>query len=385
MSVRQPPAATPVLRRRPTLPAAWALAGAAVSFTSLYLAAGALTPLLVLYKEQWRFLPRRVRVGWVIAGRIVQGLAGGAGTTAFTAALVELAPPDGKRLGTILGSVGLSGGLALGSLLAGLAIQLTTAANTIIFVVLDVVTVLGIAATALSPEIVPRASGALRSLVPRIAVPPATRVELLAATPVIAAVWMLAGLSGGLAPSMVRSVFNLDSGLLNGVSGFIAPAVSAVIALASPGRPPTRDDDRHLRVDRRGSGDRRRRAGREPGAHDGRPGGLRPRLRRVVHRGPAADLPARAIAPACRGRLRDLHRVLRRVQRPDRHRRRRSVPGRITTPPARSPSRTPRGDPRPPRRGRSGHRRGRHRRRDRVARGSPRRRGASWSGVGARR
>jgi MFS family permease len=283
------PAATPASRHRPTLPAGWALTGAAVSFTSLYLAAGALTPLLVVYKEQWRFpasmltlafavyavgflgavltlgslsdhIGRRPvliaalivglasnvlflvasGVGWVIVGRVVQGLAGGAGTTAFTAALVELAPPDRKRLGTILGSVGLSGGLAAGSLLAGLAIQVTTAANTIIFVVLNVVTVLGMVAIALSPETVPRASGALRSLIPRIAVPSATRVELLAAAPVIAAVWMLAGLSGGLAPSMVRSVFDLDSDLLNGVSGFIAPAVSAVVALAFAGVGPRR-------------------------------------------------------------------------------------------------------------------------------------------------
>jgi MFS family permease len=43
---------------------------------------------------------------------------------------------------------------------------------------------------------------------------------------------MLAGLSGGLAPSMVRSVFHLDSGFLNGLSGFIAPATSAAIGLA---------------------------------------------------------------------------------------------------------------------------------------------------------
>jgi MFS family permease len=171
-------------------------------------------------------------IGWVVAGRVVQGVASGAATTAFTAALVELAPANRKRLGTNLGSVGLTGGLALGSLLAGVAIQLTSAANSIIFGVLTVITVLGIVAVALSPESVARAPGGLRSLVPRVAIPPATRKELAAAAPVIAAVWMLAGLSGGLAPSMVRSVFHLDSGLLNGLSGFIAPAVSAVVGLA---------------------------------------------------------------------------------------------------------------------------------------------------------
>jgi MFS family permease len=271
----------PAARRRPILPTGLALAGAAITFTSLYLTAGALTPLLVVYREQWNFPPSLLTlafavyaigflaavltvgslsdhigrrpvligalviqivsnlvflvatdVGGVIAGRIVQGLAGGAATTAFTAALVELAPPNRKRLGTILGSVGLTGGLGLGSLLAGLAIQLTTAANTIIFVVLTIVTILGAGAVVLSPETVTRAPGALRSLLPRITFPPATRREFAAAAPVVAAVWMLAGLSGGLAPSMVRSVFHLDSGLLNGLAGFIAPATSAVIGLA---------------------------------------------------------------------------------------------------------------------------------------------------------
>ena len=270
--------ATSATGRRLTMPAGLALTGAAITFTSLYLAAGALMPLLVAYKEQWDlptalltlafavfaigFLAAVLTLGslsdhvgrrpvllgaliiqlasnvmflvapdidWVIAGRIVQGFATGAATTAFTAALVELAPPNRKRLGTILGSVGLTGGLAVGSLLAGIAIQLTTAANAIVFMVLTIITILGIVVMALSPESVTRVPGALRSLVPRVAIPPATRREFIAAVPVIAAVWMLSGLSGGIAPGLVRSVFLLNSGLLNGLSGFIAPATSAVI------------------------------------------------------------------------------------------------------------------------------------------------------------
>ena len=188
-------------------------------------------------------------VGWVIAGRIVQGVAGGAATTAFTAVLVELAPANRKRLGAILGSVGLTGGLALGALLAGLAIELTPMANSIVFIVLTVITILGTVVIALSPETVGRSPGALRSLIPRVSVPPAARREFAAAAPVIAAVWMLAGLSGGIAPSMVRSVFHLDSGLLNGVdrvrrAGGLRRRRSDV----RPRRLAPRDDDRHLRV-----------------------------------------------------------------------------------------------------------------------------------------
>jgi MFS family permease len=268
-------------RRGPTLPAGLALTGGAITFTAVNLAAGSLTPLLVVYKQQFHFAPVLLTlafavyaigflaailtfgslsdhigrrpvligalliqvasnimflaasdVGWVIAGRIVQGIAGGAATTAFTAALVEIAPANRKRLGTILGSVSLTLGLGGGSLLAGLAIQLTDAANTIIFVVLTVVTVLGIVVVALSPETVPRVPGALNSLIPRISLPPATRSEFVAAAPVVAAVWMLAGLSGGLAPSMVGSVFHHDNGFLYGLVGFIAPAFSAVVGLA---------------------------------------------------------------------------------------------------------------------------------------------------------
>jgi len=212
--------------RRPIVSAGWALAAEAVTFTSLYLAAGALMPLLVLYQEQWQlpatlltltfavfavgFLAAVLTVGslsdhvgrrpvligaliiqlisnvlllvapdigWVIAGRIVQGVATGIATTAFTAALVELAPPNRKRLGAILGSVSLTGGLAVGSLLAGLAIQLTDIANAVVFIVLIIITMLGIVVVVLSPETVTRAPGAIRSLIPRVAVPPPARSE----------------------------------------------------------------------------------------------------------------------------------------------------------------------------------------------------------------
>jgi MFS family permease len=270
-----------VADRRRQAPEAFALAGTALAFTSMYLAAGALTPLLVVYREQWGFaaslltvafavyavgflaaaltlgslsdrLGRRPvligalvvqlasnllflvapNVGWVIAGRIVQGIASGAATGAFTAALVEHAPSDRKRLGPILGSVGLTGGLAVGSLLAGLAIQLTSSADTIVFVVLSALTIVGGIAVAASPETIRRTPGALRSMVPNVAIAPAARTEFLAAAPVVAAVWMLAGLSGGLAPSMIHSVFHLDSGLLDGLAGFIAPAVSMIVGLS---------------------------------------------------------------------------------------------------------------------------------------------------------
>jgi MFS family permease len=272
---------TPAAGSRSRIPAGLAFTGSAVTFISLYLAAGAPTPLLAFYQEQWHFpavvltlafavyafgflaamltvgslsdhVGRRPvligallvqlvatlmfliapDIGWVITARVVQGLATGAATSAFTAALAELAPPNRKKLGSILGGVGMTAGLAVGALLAGAAIQFTPEANTIIFAVLTIVTILGIVVVALSPESVTRSPGAWRSLIPRVSVPPAARKEFAAAAPVIAAIWMLAGLSLGLAPTIVRSVFHLNSGLVNGLSSFIAPATAAVVAVA---------------------------------------------------------------------------------------------------------------------------------------------------------
>lgn len=265
---------------RRTLPGGLALAGAAVTFTTLYFAAGALMPLLVVYQEQWDLPPsvfavafavfalgfltsiltvgslsdhvgrRPVLLGtlvvqfvsnvlflvapdveWMIAGRVLQGIATGAATTAFTALLVEVAPPSHKRLGATLGSVCLTGGLATGSLMAGLLIQLTSVPNSLIFIGLVVATILGIVVVAFSPESMARTPGALQSLVPRIGLSRSARGEFIAGAPATAAVWMLSGLSGGIAPAMVRSFFHVDSGLLNGVSGFVAPAASAGVGL----------------------------------------------------------------------------------------------------------------------------------------------------------
>ncbi|RIJ78426.1 MFS transporter [Nakamurella silvestris] len=266
-----------------------ALIGSAAAFAGMYLAAGALTPLLVEYQRRWDFPPDMLGVafavyalgfllaavtlgslsdrigrrpvllgslvvqlasnilflaatgiGEVVIGRLAQGVACGAATSAFTAVMVELAPVGRKKLGAVLGSVCLTGGLALGSILAGWAVQVTPAANSIVFGTLITVTFIGGVAIALSPETVQRSVISIRSLIPRVSVPAGARREFVAAAPAVAAVWMLAGLSGGLTPAMIRSVFHLDSGFLNGLTGFVAPAVSTVIGISfarvRPGR-----------------------------------------------------------------------------------------------------------------------------------------------------
>jgi len=202
------------------------------TLSALYVAAGAPSPILSLLEQRWGFAPwvltiafavyalgllaallvtgslsdyvgRRPvmlgalalelvamvmfamapNIGWVIAARILQGVATGAATSAFTAAVVEQAPRQHQRIGIVVGAVAPAGGLGLGALLAGLAIQTTSHANEIVFIALSVTMALGMVTTALSTDTVSTRPGAVASLRPRVAVPVRARREFAAAFP----------------------------------------------------------------------------------------------------------------------------------------------------------------------------------------------------------
>ncbi len=276
-------------RRRFVLSPAVAFAGSALAFAGLYVAAGAPTPLLTQLQHEWAFpewvltiafaiyafgllasllvvgalsdfVGRRPvllgalalelvamlifvfapDIGWVITARALQGIATGAATSAFAASVVEHAPIRHKRLASMIGAVAAAGGLGLGSLFTGAALQFTAHASTIMFTALAIVMALGILVVTFSAETVTRKRGATRSLAPRAAVPGVARPGFVAATPVLIASWMLAGLFLGLGPTIVQTVFRIDSGFINGLTAFIEPAAAAIAALALGGLAPRR-------------------------------------------------------------------------------------------------------------------------------------------------
>ena len=277
---RAQPERVPVAERRHSLPPAVAFGGTALAFASVTLAAGVPTPLLVFFEQKWGFdagmltiafatyafglllallvfgslsdfVGRRPvlvgalcvqllamamfffasDIGWVIAARAVQGIATGAAFSAFTAALVELAPPGRRELGAVLGSVAPAAGLALGALLAGAAVQFTASPAKIVFGALAVVTSLGIGVAILSPETVSRRPGVRRALRPELTMPRAAVREFVAAVPVQTAAWMFVGLFMGLIPTIIRGLFHINSGLVNGATVFVEPGSAAIAAL----------------------------------------------------------------------------------------------------------------------------------------------------------
>ncbi|TXS43857.1 MFS transporter [Streptomyces sp. uw30] len=283
------PVASEPVRSRRLLPASATFAGSAAVFAALYVAAGAPTPLLVVFEQQWHFsawvltiafaayalgllvallvagslsdhLGRRPvligsllvelsamlmfvfapNIGWVIAARTIQGIATGAATSAFSASVVEHAPEDSKKLGMIITSIAPAGGLGLGALLTGVAIQFSSHASVIVFSALAGIMVIGTAVAVFSAETVATRPGAARSLVPRVSVPRAARREFAASVPVHVAAWMLGGLFMGLVPTIIRDLFGLHSGLLNGATAFIQPAAAALAGLFLGGLTPRR-------------------------------------------------------------------------------------------------------------------------------------------------
>jgi MFS family permease len=276
-AVARPNGAGASIRHRRTLPPMAAFVGTALGFAGLYLAAGAPTSLFVLFEREWGFpswvltvafaayaigllttlvvagslsdyLGRRpVLIGslvvelaamllflfatditGVIVARVIQGIATGAATSAFTASLVEVAPARFKRLGSIIGGTAAAGGLGLGALLTGIAVQFTSNANVIVFTTLTVIMVIGLLVAIFSAETVSRRRGALRSLFSRVTIPAVARPEFRASIAVHLAAWMLAGLVLGLVPTIIRDIFHIDSGLLTGITVFLEPGAAAV-------------------------------------------------------------------------------------------------------------------------------------------------------------
>jgi MFS family permease len=178
-------------------------------------------------------------VGWLIAARIVQGLATGVATGTLSAALIDLQPADRPGWGPLTSSTAPSAGLAAGALGAGLAVQYGPAPRHLIFWLLTAVFVLGAAGAAAMPETVPFDRGWLASLRPRAAVPLAARAAFLATTPILVATWALGGLYLSLGSSLTILLLHTRDRLVGGlpiVALAGAGGLLAVLTRTWPGR-----------------------------------------------------------------------------------------------------------------------------------------------------
>jgi MFS family permease len=169
----------------------------------------------------------------LLVARIVQGLAAGTAVGAIGAAMLDL---DQVR-GAVANATAPGLGTGLGVLISSFAVQWLPAPARLVYLVIVGVLLVQAFGVSLLPETSPRAPGAWRSVIPQIELPPQTRRPMMAAAPVLFAVWALAGFCGSLGPSLVdhlaRSASVVEGGLGLGLLAMIA-AVTTYVLRAAP-------------------------------------------------------------------------------------------------------------------------------------------------------
>lgn len=172
----------------------------------------------------------------LLLARVFQGLFTGAAVAAVGAALLDL---DRTR-GAVANAVAPMLGTAAGGLLAGLLVQYLPAPTHLVYAVMGTVFALQGLALAFVAETASRRPGALASLRPQLALPPAVLRPLLLVAPAIVAAWAVPGFYGSLGPTLLRSLAGSGSLLLGGAALFVLAGSGALAVLALQQQAPQR-------------------------------------------------------------------------------------------------------------------------------------------------
>ncbi len=170
----------------------------------------------------------------LFAGRALQGLATGAALGALGAAMLDVDPTRGALANAAAPGVGTG----VGALLSGLLVQYGPAPTHVVYLVLLGVFVLQGIGVAMAPETDGRESGLRAALVPELAVPRGARGPVLAAAPILFAVWALSGLYGSLGPALARQLSGSASAVVGGLPFFLLAVTSSLTAVALGRLPP---------------------------------------------------------------------------------------------------------------------------------------------------
>ncbi|MEY9854489.1 MFS family permease [Catenulispora sp. GAS73] len=175
-------------------------------------------------------------VGTLLLGRVLQGIATGGAIGALGAAMLDV---DRGR-GTLANAAAPGIGTGVGALLSGWLVQYAPAPTHLVYLVLIAVSVVQGVAVIRMPETVSRKPGARAALRPELAVPSGLRGPLLAAAPILFAVWALAGFYGSLGPALARHLSGSTSTVVAGLGLFLLAVTGSLSALVLDRTPPRR-------------------------------------------------------------------------------------------------------------------------------------------------
>lgn len=154
----------------------------------------------------------------LFAARILQGVASGLLLSSLSAAVVDLEPADRPGSAAVWNAVTPLGGLALGALVAGFALDRAgTHASAAVFGALTALYVLLAGSVWGVRETAPRHEGVWSSLRPRVELPPDVRTVFLRSAPAVFAGWATGGLYLSLGPAIVAGELGGERHLAQGL------------------------------------------------------------------------------------------------------------------------------------------------------------------------
>ena len=175
----------------------------------------------------------------LLVGRVLSGVSAGIFTGTATAAVIEMAPPHWKGRAPYIATGVNIGGLGLGPLLAGLAVQYLPWPLHLDFLVHIGLTVVAAALVALCPETVDVQPGA-RPRLQRLSVPAQVRATFVSASIAGFAGFAVLGLFTALAPRLLSNVLGVHSPAVEGLVVFLVFGASTVAQILLRGMPQNR-------------------------------------------------------------------------------------------------------------------------------------------------
>ncbi|MFD7020884.1 MFS transporter [Streptomyces sp. NPDC059928] len=163
----------------------------------------------------------------LLLGRVLQGLSTGGALGALGAAMLDV----DRRRGTLANAAVPGLGTGVGALLSGWLVQYAPAPTHLVYLVLIGAFVVQGAAVIRMPETVSRIPGVRAALRPELAVPSALRGPVLAAAPILFAVWALAGFYGSLGPSLARQLSGSASTVVAALGLFLLAVTGSLASL----------------------------------------------------------------------------------------------------------------------------------------------------------
>ena len=173
-------------------------------------------------------------VGWLLAARLLQGLATGIATSTVSAAMLDL----NRERGSLINGIAPMIGMAIGALGTSALVQFAPAPTKLVFELLLLAFALQAVAAFYLPETVERRLGVWQSLKPKLAIPVQARSTLWQLLPVNTALWALGGFYLSLGPTLAKLITGIDAPVVGGALIAVLVLSAAVSIYLVRERPP---------------------------------------------------------------------------------------------------------------------------------------------------